>query len=385
MLSKIYKISFLVIILISVAGFSLERAGASLGSSLEVGLNVSVLPPEKLKVNVLSDNYAQLSWSSSPSDILGYYIYRNGIRLTSVSEASYLDQSLSPGTQYRYQVSAYDIRGNESELTSRVFVETPQIVPPPGENSSIGKFNFLPESEGVSFDGPFLSDYGQPNDVSNLSLSLQNKKILISWSNPSEFDNVYIVRSSKFYPESRFSGWPLWQGRGDSYLDEDFQVGSNYYGVFVCSKDKLCSPGAYAVARMDQGGELLLTSTTTVDLAKRRCKKRDLSVGQNLLVTLASYLRYNEFRFHFVHIHKDGEILAVYKMSEDKKRNLSTSGINLTIPGIYYYEIESYDIYGAGRKSLSCGELTVVNNMDEVDDKGWFDSMVSVVKNKFKR
>jgi hypothetical protein len=56
-----------------------------------------------------------LSWSGSTDTVgvVGYYIYRNGAAIMSVSGTSFTDSSLAPGT-YQYAVAAYDAAGNVS-------------------------------------------------------------------------------------------------------------------------------------------------------------------------------------------------------------------------------------------------------------------------------
>jgi hypothetical protein len=379
---RIYKILFLIITFVLINGFIPCLLMASSGASLEVDTIIQVLPPTNLKVIILSGNYAHLSWEDLDPNIIGHYIYRNDVRLTSVSGASYLDQSLSPGVRYNYQISAYDIHGNESELTLPASIKTPLTAIAPGENPLFDKFKFLLDSDKVSIDSPFLGDYGQPDDVVNLSLNAQNKNILISWSNPRDFANVYIVRSPKFYPESRFSGLPLWQGRTVDYLDKDVEFDKNYYyGIFVCKENNICSPGAYVVARLGQKGDLLLTSTTTLNLAKRTCDKKVLETNKSFFVSLSDHLPFREVRLHILRLTQSNKTLAIYKMSDDGKGNFLTSDLRLTTPGIYYYEIESYDIYGADRKSLSCGEITVTESNSE--SKSWFKVILPFFKNIF--
>ena len=75
------------------------------------------------------DGVVQLSWSASPSpDLAGYTVYRleSGgapwTRLTPalVTSPDFTDDGVVNGTTYTYAVSATDVSGNESELTSGV-------------------------------------------------------------------------------------------------------------------------------------------------------------------------------------------------------------------------------------------------------------------------
>jgi chitodextrinase len=57
-----------------------------------------------------------LSWSASVDNvgIVGYYVYRNGNKIATVSGTSYTNTGLVSGTTYSYYVTAYDGAGNES-------------------------------------------------------------------------------------------------------------------------------------------------------------------------------------------------------------------------------------------------------------------------------
>jgi len=75
------------------------------------------------------DGVVQLSWSASPSaDLAGYAVYRSEsggapwtrLTLGLVSSVDYTDSAVVNGTTYSYAVSATDLSGNESTLTSAV-------------------------------------------------------------------------------------------------------------------------------------------------------------------------------------------------------------------------------------------------------------------------
>jgi hypothetical protein len=68
-----------------------------------------------------------LSWSAATDDVavVGYHVYRNGLRIATVAGTSYVDTGLKPASTYVYRVSAADAVGNESE-PSRSVVKTPR-------------------------------------------------------------------------------------------------------------------------------------------------------------------------------------------------------------------------------------------------------------------
>lgn len=93
----------------------------------------------------ISTSQIQLSWGSSSDNVqvLGYNIYRNGIRVATSTLTSYQDAGLNQSTSYTYTVSAYDNSGNESTVSvptngltfAAVVIPTP---PAPTEPSSGG-------------------------------------------------------------------------------------------------------------------------------------------------------------------------------------------------------------------------------------------------------
>jgi probable HAF family extracellular repeat protein len=87
--------------------------------------------PANLSATAISTTQISLSWSASTDNIAvtGYKVFRSGTQITSTSEISYTDSSLSPGTYYDYMVSAYDAAGNNSNQSASVNATT-QSTPP---------------------------------------------------------------------------------------------------------------------------------------------------------------------------------------------------------------------------------------------------------------
>ena len=85
--------------------------------------------PEGLAVSISGIDSMSVSWSAATDNVgvSAYRIYRDGMLLTEVSELEYLDMGLSSATYYEYRVSAVDVSGNESLLSSVVGETTPYI------------------------------------------------------------------------------------------------------------------------------------------------------------------------------------------------------------------------------------------------------------------
>ncbi len=205
----------------------------------------------------------------------------------------------------------------------------------------------------------------RPHDIVGLTAQIEGSDARLSWENSSanDFENIYVVRSTKFYPESRFGGSPRWQGQDDNYLDRILELNINYYyGVFACNKEKLCSPGSYLVVRRGEAEKSnSFISTTTAAIAWRRCEQKTIFSRTGFFLTAPSLVSPRNNGLYLARLFRDNKILATYKLTEDNKSNFSTSELNLSTPGIYRYELESYDIYGANLRRVGCGEITVID------------------------
>ena len=62
--------------------------------------------------------------SSDNYGVAFYNIYRDGVKLTSTYNTSFIDSGLSGNTEYTYEISAVDGYGNESVTSSPLLVST---------------------------------------------------------------------------------------------------------------------------------------------------------------------------------------------------------------------------------------------------------------------
>ncbi len=97
-----------------------------------------VIPPSTptgLVSKASESNKAIVAWQSSKDNfgVAGYNIYRNDIKIATTAYTLYHDTSLSPDTNYRYTVEAFDGVGNLSNKVLEVNIVTPQtpdLTPP---------------------------------------------------------------------------------------------------------------------------------------------------------------------------------------------------------------------------------------------------------------
>lgn len=108
---------------------------ARIGSPLSDRLPLPGIQPDQpgavddLSVNVYSDTTAELLWSyigkGGDGRVTGVQIYRNGALLIEIDQlSSYLDTSLTPGIDYRYQVSIVNSRGDVGPLGNAITINT---------------------------------------------------------------------------------------------------------------------------------------------------------------------------------------------------------------------------------------------------------------------
>ena len=102
--------------------------------------------PDNLVADTVTDRKISLSWDAAEDNVatIGYYLYRNGSKLASLSSFSFVDTGLSPQTFYQYQVSAFDAAGNQSDLSDVLSVTTQHDLGNPAESFSFvvfGDFN----------------------------------------------------------------------------------------------------------------------------------------------------------------------------------------------------------------------------------------------------
>lgn len=101
--------------------------------------NTDTTPPSKpgnLTASEILARSTTLNWTPSTDngDIAGYKIYRNTTPIDTTSATSYVDRSLTPLTNYRYIVQAFDYGGNETN-SDPLDITTPEGIAPSKPNN----------------------------------------------------------------------------------------------------------------------------------------------------------------------------------------------------------------------------------------------------------
>ena len=99
--------------------------------------------PQNLIVeeNTVTDVILKWDASSDNEKVEGYYIYRDGNRIGTSKTTQFVDQWLTPNTEYTYAVRAFDMARNLSEPSNTVTVKTTMDNQPPS----------VPENLKISF------------------------------------------------------------------------------------------------------------------------------------------------------------------------------------------------------------------------------------------
>ena len=88
--------------------------------------NEAPTTPANIVVSNISNTSVDLTWPASTdnSSVAGYYIYNNGIQVASTNNTSISVANLNANTLYNFTLTAYDIAGNFSQLSSVISVTT---------------------------------------------------------------------------------------------------------------------------------------------------------------------------------------------------------------------------------------------------------------------
>jgi len=128
-------------------------------------------------MSITGDEAVYLFWNENAErDLAGYRVYRNYepygyFRLIAeVAEPYYVDRDVQNGVTYYYAVSAFDVHGNESELSEEDCFDTPR---PEGWDMRIFEKDYYPQFSGYdlseespcSYDSQNADFYFDYNDV----------------------------------------------------------------------------------------------------------------------------------------------------------------------------------------------------------------------------
>ena len=154
---------------IAVLIFSLVVLSACDGFNKEYYDNVPPNPPDNVRVYA-GDNEVEIDWDyNTEQDVAGYNVYYSDsyygkyTLLGNTENNSYVDFDAENGVKYYYGVAAYDVNGNESELS---YDEAYGVARPEGMNQTIFDYINYPDISGYDFSEYLVTAYDANADRS---------------------------------------------------------------------------------------------------------------------------------------------------------------------------------------------------------------------------
>ncbi|MDE0480949.1 MAG: fibronectin type III domain-containing protein [Candidatus Poribacteria bacterium] len=158
---------------------------------------------------ITGDEYVRIEWyPNAEFDLEGYTVWRseNNNDFEAISDlppgtSHYTDRDVRNGRTYYYAVSAYDITGNESELSPENAWDTPR---PEGRNVTLDDFQLAPDRSGFDFSHPRKGStawddrttdvyFGLDTEVNITYLYSDNETAMQDLGYQEDFDGVDVV------------------------------------------------------------------------------------------------------------------------------------------------------------------------------------------------
>ena len=162
----------------------------------------------------------QLRWGRTTSYELGF-VFNDLYKKSHVTDIT----DLEPATVYEYELVGY---------------------------TKSGTLEVLKRGSFKTHDAP---DTTAPLNVQNLSGTIKNGNVYLTWLNPedSDFDSVRIVRSHLFYPLSLVDGFLVYESNGEKFTDVRSSLinQTQYYTVFTRDRAGNTSSGAVIALSKD--------------------------------------------------------------------------------------------------------------------------------------
>ncbi|MGI9861336.1 hypothetical protein SDD30_08125 [Moorella naiadis] len=112
----------------SIAAFDTSGNVSTLSSGVTATTLMTV--PQGLTAIATAYNQVKLNWQQDPdTNLAGYIIYRDYVEIARVgpTATTYIDNGVSPNTQYTYGIKAYGINGTISDISNAATVTTPPV------------------------------------------------------------------------------------------------------------------------------------------------------------------------------------------------------------------------------------------------------------------
>ncbi|MDT8323507.1 MAG: hypothetical protein RRA94_05315 [Bacteroidota bacterium] len=235
--------------------------------------DIPPLPPVGI-VSVSLDNAVELSWyENQEADIAGYNVYvsdrYNGSYdlIGSTRTATYLDRGATNGITAYYAVTAYDVRGNESDLSRDVAYDTPR---PEGRGVVITDRYFNAARAGYDFSEYSVLHYDTDFTDVFFETASSGAPFLVVWDDTDIQDMGYTASIDEI-SSAPAEGWnPTGDAlvvRGHTYVIRTFD---NHYAkirIVEVGSNSIVFDWAYQVATGNP--ELIVGGGTTLNKRAR--------------------------------------------------------------------------------------------------------------------
>jgi len=313
----------------------------------------------RLSISNFNFNNADISWDNSKPALCRIYWgktaeYKDGVILEDSFKENHsvLLDGLSPETTYHFQIDCEDDFGIKKQTNDQQFTTLP------------------------------IFDKSAPLNVNDLIAVPGDKKIELSWKNPSDidFNGVRIIRSDRFYPNSIDDGEIIYEGRGSYFEDTGLINGKRYYySVFAYDKSRNYSSGAIASAVPNSEGKEKLPEViegpVTPEIEKitisdfefyangeRVLLKNDKTIEIDSEIPLTALIRYEKtpevLKTIMVSLEKNKKFFSFLLRINKDKTYYSANIISPKDPGIYPMVITILDYKNQALKRIE-GELVV--------------------------
>jgi len=268
--------------------------------TVKIKANVPPSIVKGVKVRATPHYTSQLTWPvSTDLDLDGYIVYRssgvNRRKYTRINDTlvpplnpAFHDSSLTPGTKYRYKISAVDTAGNIGPRSNPAHV--------------------------------FIGDYRKPDSVSTFSANYRGKAVRLHWNRPKVPGNLntylLIRRKSKPQTAKAFTAVKSKNFTDTTFVDDgqkgnDFVDAATYqYGIAVIANNGQSSDTVYTSVRipdqtppkspafvkanMREGHRVSLrwNASTSTDVTQYRIYRRGAENSDSLLAEVNYGQRY---------------------------------------------------------------------------------------------
>jgi hypothetical protein len=213
------------------------------------------MPPVGI-ISISLDNAVELQWyENQEPDLAGYRVYvsdrYNGVYdpIGDTRKAGFVDRGASNGVTAYYAVTAYDIHGNESELSRDVVYDTPR---PEGRGVGLVDRFVLPHRSGYDFSEYSILHFDTDRTDFFFEISDRGFPYLVVWDD-SEIQDMGHTRNLDEISSAPGEGWnPTGDAlavRGHTYVIKTFDGHFAKIRIVDISASGMVFDWAYQVAR----------------------------------------------------------------------------------------------------------------------------------------